>query len=53
MMLPPPSLAGTIFNAAGRPRIASGVIGACMRNPTIASRLALISAKEPAKFGAT
>jgi hypothetical protein len=52
-MLAPPSLAGTIFNATGRPRVAGGVIGVCMENPTIASCLAVISAKEPAKFGAT
>jgi hypothetical protein len=52
MMLPSPSLAETIFNAVGHPRVTGGVVGACMENPTIASRLAFIGAKEPSKFGA-
>jgi len=52
MMLATPSLVGAIFNATGRPRVAGGVICVCMENPTIASRLVFISAKEPAKFGA-
>jgi len=52
MILLSPSLTGIIFNAAGHRRVAGGVMGACIENPTIASRLAFISAKEPSKFGA-